>query len=363
MSTPDTTPLAWLTADLPDQNSLPGPEDTDSDAAESVPYTLLAPPQSNGFDQPLNRPDIRYRFARSMHTYERVLTILRQHYRHEKRARRLSMCGAHATVWHSPSSGETAIRSYHCGLRSCPRCRETHAARTKDKLSRFTATVELHQLSMITLTIRSTSAPLSVQLDNLYKAFKRLRKTPVWTAARPSGYAVLEITRNLDTGLWHPHLHLLARAAYMPIQAVRAAWATCTGGSWQVDIRRVNTAAREKMEAYLSDYLTKPPQENVVDDDAALTEWIDALHGRKVLLRFGRPTLADQAPPQPDPADWLLVGTLQSIIRGAHAGYANARHWLTAISGPGAREHRDPDAGTDYLLQSTVARDPTGVFS
>lgn len=363
MDAADSTPLAWIhpsdaATDYSPQADSPLPA---ADAAVA-PSTLLDAPQSNGFDNPLSRPDIRYRFSRCEQAYTRVLNVMRSHYRHKKRARRLSMCGAHATVWQSASTGEIALRSYHCGMRTCPRCRESHAARVKDKLQRFTTTVPINELSMISLTIRSTTAPLGVQISNLYKAFKALRKSDVWKAGKPSGYAVLEITRNTDTGLWHPHLHLLARARYMPLAQVRAAWEIATHGSWSVDIRRVNTTSRDKLHSYLAEYLTKPPQDSVMQDDAALTEWIDAHQDRKVLLRFGRPTLADEAPVPPDPRDWSLIGTLAGIIRSAQLGYTHAKHWLLLISTK-AREHRDPDAGKDYTLDSAFQQHPDGCFS
>lgn len=362
MDDADGTPHAWYQGGPDDPDSVQDAADADAAALAAVESTLLDPPQSNGSLDPLARADVKYRFRYHEQPYTRVLTVLRSHYRHEKRARRLSLCGAHATVWQSASTGEIALRSYHCGMRICPRCRETHAARTKDKLQRFTATVPINELSMISLTIRSTTAPLGVQISNLYTAFKKLRKSEVWRAANPSGYAVLEITRNTDTGLWHPHLHLLARAKYMPLAKVRAAWEIATHGSWSVDIRRVNSASRERLQKYLADYLTKPPQDSVLSDDAALTEWIDAHQDRKVLLRFGRPTLADEKPAPPDPGDWHLIGTLAGIIRSARLGYSNARHWLLLIAKAG-REHRDPDAGKDYTLDSAFQQHPDGCIT
>lgn len=343
----DATPFDWLS-----------PQD---DAEYTL--TQLDTPQSTVLEDPLKRPDVRHRFSAHQAAYGQILAQLRSNHEHAARARRLALCGAHATVWHSPSTDQVQVRAYHCGLRCCPRCRETHAARTRDRLLRFTRTVHTNKLSMITLTLRHSNAPLAVQCDNLYRAFKKLRKADVWTEARPSGYAVLEITWNPTERQWHPHLHLLARCEFMKWERLTAAWAIATGGSYVVDIRRVNSRAVEQYHQYLTDYLTKPPSQEIIDEPPLLGEWMDALLHRKVLLRFGRPTLADELPPPVDPADWHLVGTLGGILAGVSRGNKRASYWLNRLQSGGARECRDPDAGKDYLLDLAYQHDPGGVFS
>jgi hypothetical protein len=334
----------------------------EDEASAAVLLASLDPPQSTVLDDPLTRPDIRYRFKSHEQPYKQVLTILRKTYRHEKRARRLALCGAHATIWHSPSTDTVAVRSFHCGLRACPRCRETHAARTRDKLLRFTKLVPLNELSMITLTIRSTSAPLDVQLDNLYKAFRKLRKSNVWKEARPSGYAVLEITLNDETRQWHPHLHLLARARYMEQRRLSDAWGLCTGGSRMVDIRRVNARAVEACHRYLTDYLTKPPSDTVLSSGPLLLAWIDALMNRKVLLRFGKPELADEAEKPQDPEDWALIGTINGLLAGLARHDRRASYWLTRIRTGPVKEQRDLDAGIDYRYVPGIVTTPGDTF-
>jgi len=303
------------------------------------------------------RQDVAYRFRRPdhAHAYARTLAALGLRHSTEKQLRRLSLCGAHATLWHSPSSDALRMQSYHCGLRCCPRCRETHAARTRTALGRFLALVPRNRLSMITLTLQHSQQPLCEQIDHLYDSFRRLRASRLWKEHRPKGYAVLEIERNEDRQEWHPHLHLLAETPYMPHAALRDAWTVATKGATIVDIRRVNRRSVERYQRYLTDYLTKPPTAAILDSLGLLTEWIDGLTHRKVLIRFGRPLLAPEPPAPTDPGDWSLIGSMIGLLAGLARHNARAEYWIRRIGSGKVLEVRDIDAGKDYSLSPEYA--------
>jgi len=366
------TPAEWLTPDYePDPadgvwQAEGGEEDTDcseecneTETDATPAYTPLVPPQTSETSVEIDaaaenvlRSDTKYRFRRPDHklAYTRTLDVMRQHYRHAKRVRRLELCGAYATVWHSPSTDTVAVRAYHCGMRCCPRCREKHSAQTRAKLDRFLLLVPPHRLSMITLTLVQSDTPLSEQIDRIYASFKELRKTPLWRHAKPRGYCVLEICRSTDGLRWHPHLHLLANTPYIVDDGLRAEWRRITGDSWIIDIRRVNSGARDRHRDYLCTYLTKPATAEILMHDDILTEWIDALLHRHVLISFGRPKLADQPPAPADPQDWTLIGSLGGLLTGFARNDPRAAHWLAQIGRGPTVERRDPDAGKDYSI-------------
>jgi hypothetical protein len=209
--------------------------------------------------------------------------------------------------------------------------------------------------SLITLTLKSCSEPLPDQVDRLYRNFRALRQMPVWRKAKPRGFGVLEITYNAERKQWHPHLHLLADAPYIPHQALTAAWNQVTHGSFIVDIRRVCTKNIERVQKYLSEYLTKPPCDEVLNDNIRLAEWIETLENRKVLLRFGKPQLADEKPPEPQPEDWTLIGRYDAILSAANAGDAEAMKWIAYLHDFRQRETNDPKAGKDYRIDGIHA--------
>jgi hypothetical protein len=356
------TPSEWLT---PDYEPDPGDgcwltEDEDPPEAEDADQsTPVHPSQTNVVQSPTAapadtsiRPDVAYRFRAPQHkeAYTLTLALMQSYARHADRARRLSLCGAHATVWHSPSTDTVAVRSYHCGMRCCPRCRETHSAKTRETLDRFLANVEPTRLSMITLTLAHTEDTLSVQIDHLYKSFRRLRASKTWKRFHPKGYAVCEVSRSTDQLSWHPHLHLLAETPYIPDDQLKAAWHVATGTSYIVDIRRINRKAIARHRDYLTDYLTKPASVDVLRNPELLIEWIDAFAGRHVLIKFGRPTLADKPPPPEDPQDWSLIGSLIGLLAGFRRGNKRAISWLARIGKGPTVERRDIDAGKDYSI-------------
>lgn len=332
----------------------------DGSHCEAVAYSTSVHPSQSTVVQTADTPapdtatrqDVAYRFRRPdhAHAYARTLQALQAPLRHEKRARRLSLCGAHATLWHSPSTDALRLQSYHCGLRCCPRCRETHAARTRTTLGRFLALVPRNRLSMITLTMQHSQQPLCEQIDHLYSSFRRLRASRLWKEHRPKGYAVLEIERNEERQEWHPHLHLLAETPYMPHATLRETWTTATKGAVIVDIRRVNRRSVERYQRYLTDYLTKPPTTAILDSLSLLTEWIDGLTHRKVLIKFGKPPLADEPPKPVDPGDWSLIGSMLGLLAGLARRNKRAEYWMTRIANGQVAETRDIDAGKDYSL-------------
>lgn len=367
---PDKSDGCWLDDDTDYEPSYYG-NCAGSETNDHAAYTHVLPPQTSGCDLPSNLPeqnpirnDTLYRFRRPDHklAYTRTLDVMRPLYRHRERVKRLELCGAHATIWHSPSTDTIAVRAYHCGMRCCPRCRETHSAKTREKIDRFLALVPPHRLSMITFTLLHSDTPLSDQIDRLYASFKELRKTALWKKAKPRGYSVLEICRSTDGLMWHPHLHLLANTPYILDEALRQEWHRITGDSYIVDIRRVNTRARDEHRDYLCGYLTKPATTDILLHDNILTEWIDSLMHRHVLIGFGRPQLADKPPPPVDPQDWSLVGSLLGLLNSFEHGDARAAHWLARIGQGPTVERRDCEAGKDYSIDKAYHTPDTPQF-
>jgi hypothetical protein len=161
---------------------------------------------------------------------------------------------------------------------------------------------------------------------------------------------VLEVVRNADNTQWHPHLHLLAEMPFVAKEHLADAWLRASHTSFVVDIRRINRRSIDRHRDYLCDYLTKPATANVLASPSLLLEWIDSFLHRKVLIKFGRPTLADKPLPPTDPGDWSLIGSLIGLLAGQSRGNARAIGWLARIGRGPTQEQRDPDAGKDYSV-------------
>lgn len=246
------------------------------------------------------------------------------------RLNRFAACGSHAWVESRGGMDLTSvggsimqpdryrIRCNHCRDRFCVPCANVRAG----VVSR--ALIDLlngRPARFITLTRKHTDAPLAEQVDALYVAYKKLRKHPIWVNKVSAAAAMLEITRNRDSGQWHPHLHVLAKGVYIPHDDLRDAWHHATGDSFIVDIRYIRDQAAAA--GYVAKYVTKPMVATYSTSPEAVREALEALHHRRTVLLTGEwkslrvESTADDAP-------WCYEGTLESLLCRAYAGDAPA---------------------------------------
>lgn len=328
-----TTPHAW-----PPKATGPADE-TSLDANETTGnVTTQAPPPP---PTPDTSPCSSFRHSGWEQRRKRVYAAMQQLELSPNRLRRFAQCGQRAWVEGSnpsplspepvttpagvsvatvASKGHTRyrVRCNTCRDRFCTPCAATRARTVAhaiigllgDQPARF-----------ITLTIRSNDAPLTEQIDRLYRSFRRLRKTTLWVRHCYAAAATLEVTRNKTTQRWHPHLHVLAKGKYIPHADLKAEWLRITKDSPIVDIRLVKH--REKAIRYLSKYVTKPMTHEYDTQPDALAEAITALKGRRLILLTGEwknLTVAEQH----DNTTWTYVATLDSLLRRGIDGDATA---------------------------------------
>jgi hypothetical protein len=182
----------------------------------------------------------------------------------------LTTAGAIGAVW------------FRCRDRLCPKCSRCRAAQVVARVQ--AATSKADALRFLTLTVRSESAPLIGQLDSLYAWFRSFRKRPEFKRHVRGGIAFLEVTRHHETGLFHPHLHVLTDGSYWAQTEISRVWSGVTGGSCIVDIRAVRS--RKTAAEYVAKYAAKPPNMRAWPDDA-IADYAAALHRRRALLTFG----------------------------------------------------------------------------
>ena len=169
-------------------------------------------------------------------------------------ARRMAACAQGASFYIDPSNETVRTWLSRCGHRLCPFCSNARSAATTQDLTELM--LEHHADRMIILTIRSHDLPLDLQVACLLNAFKRLRHRATWKRHVAGGVYILEITRNTETGLWHPHLHILYHGSYYPHAEISKQWREITHGShvvWVKKVTDVEGAARE-----LAKYIGKP---------------------------------------------------------------------------------------------------------
>lgn len=135
----------------------------------------------------------------------------------------------------------------------CPLCAIRRGSKTLEAyLKRFRAVqVERPELKpyLMTFTVRD-GAGLEERMLHLLHAFQVLKdrrrnfharvRGAMWTEFAKVAGAVgsYEVKRGKGSGLWHPHLHMVALCASPPDQAdLRREWEAITGDSFMVDVR------------------------------------------------------------------------------------------------------------------------------
>ena len=251
------------------------------------------------------------------------------------RVEAFDLCGACAWVeQHDEDATRFRLKSSYCHDRLCTPCANERSARLRDALQAAMGTAG-H--TFITLTLCGKNERLTDLVDRLYKSFRYLRAGKLWSEAVTGGAAFLEIKWSDKAARWHPHLHIICQAGYMPQAELSAAWRAITKDSFIVDIRRVKNP--REAASYVAKYASKPLNMTFARVPARLDEATLALKGRRLCLTFGTwyGTPLDSAEDEPlaedlDFVHWTNIGGLYELHRRAETGDALALAALTALN-------------------------------
>lgn len=192
-------------------------------------------------------------------------------------------------------------------------------------------------VSFITLTLSDKSTDLPAMVDKLYRSFRYLRSHPLWEKKVRGGAAFLEVKWNDKARRWHPHLHIIADADFLPQHELSAAWRSITHDSFIVDVRRVRD--EKIVSSYVVKYATKPLNATLMHDAHILDDTIHALRGRRLCLCFGSwygtPLSAAEdeelADDWEDAQGWHNLDPLDLVLGRALEGAAWATQLLDAL--------------------------------
>ena len=240
---------------------------------------------------------------------------------------RFMLCGCDPWVARDPEDPDRlSIQVNACRSRWCVPCSQSRGSRIEHHLTNL---LKESRSRFLTLTIRPHAQPLRAELERLYSAFQRLRRTRLWRDCVEGGAVVLEVVHSQRGEHWHPHLHVVCQGKYIPHAALSAHWHAITGDSFVVHITLAkfgNDAAR-----YLAKYLRKPVDRTIVNKPDKLDELIRALRGRRMLTTFG--TWRGFRLTKPiDPTKWELCIPLDELIYRAARGIEDACRDLATLS-------------------------------
>jgi hypothetical protein len=167
-------------------------------------------------------------------------------------AERIEGCGSYLLFRHYFTRDELRLHKARFCSRHllCPLCAIRRGARALQAyLPRYEAVCSRNPALLpflVTLTVKD-GADLKERFEHLQNAQRALWKR---RHAKGGGSCALEdvaaavwsyeVKRGSGSGLWHPHLHMVALAADMPVQAdLSAQWRDITGDSFVVDVRPI----------------------------------------------------------------------------------------------------------------------------
>lgn len=256
----------------------------------------------------------------------RVLAALTDSGQPANRLASFSDCGRSFWVLQDRASPyDLKIVPHRCHDRFCEPCGHE---RVEDIRRNLSERLSEHPHRFLTLTIASTSEPLSELLTHLLESFRRLRQGKWWKEHVSGGAAFLEIKYNPARKRWHPHLHIVCTGKFMPQKVLSEQWKVASRGSYIVDIRLVRS--RHELLQYATKYVTKPLPKSVRFQPALLRECIVALKGKRLIITFGS-WAKWQLTARNTEGDWDCLGQLHTLQSKAYAGDEDAADAISIL--------------------------------
>jgi hypothetical protein len=201
----------------------------------------------------------------------------------DKKAERYKECCSRAVFAIENETRQVRVLSSACNLRFCPVCKRKYQKFVTEEVKTWFE--HAHKQKFLTLTWKSEDAPLSHQIDSMYKCFRKLKLSKEFKKYCKGGIWFFQVTHNPTTDLWHPHLHILLDADYWNKKRISKLWYQVTKTSIIVDIRNVSRQG-EKVSEYVSRYALECTDLTKIPDDR-LKDLYESTLGRRLCGTFG----------------------------------------------------------------------------
>jgi len=236
-------------------------------------------------------------------------------------------CRTYASLRRDANSGDVMVFGDSCRERWCPMCAGQKAAYAKDQTEIYVKS--LNAPRFLTLTLRHNESDLREQITFLQQSFAKLRNRAYWKRNVTGGIWFLQVKRGKNSGLWHPHLHILIDGNYMEQGRLSALWELVTFGSPVIDIRRIHSA--EAAASYVARYTARPAA--LADMPLAdRVEVIEALFRKRLCGTFGNGKSVTLTPPKIESdAEYDYIGAYDDIVKRAETD-DNAKQILIAYN-------------------------------
>jgi len=250
-------------------------------------------------------------------------------------------CGADCIVEFSELEQRYRKRASYCHSRHCQPCMRSKAARIRMNLSKVIRDNRPNRYRFFTFTLKHDDTPLRDQIQRLYRCFTKLRRDRLWKDTQVGGAFMLEVHH---TGKhWHPHLHVIGEGDFIPRQQLINLWHRVTENSFIVDVRAINNT--DGASRYVTKYITKPADENIINDRDKAQEYFNAIRGVRTCSTYGKWRGVKLSERQTDADDWKAICKLDTLVKRAEDGDKHSQIILSILAG-NARDN-SPKAKSD----------------
>lgn len=226
-----------------------------------------------------------------------------------EKASKYDSCRDYAWFLRHRDTGEIRVASACCKLRWCPLCMRSKRFVITQEVVKWLKNVR--RPKFLTFTLRHNDDSLADRLNDLYKFFRNVRRTKWFKRNVKGGVWFFQVTKNPETGRWHPHIHCLVDSNFLPKEKLSELWELITGDSKIVDVRSVKD--HKKTAEYVARYASAPCRLlNFSVDDSI--EIMQTLHGRRICGTWGTGSDMSFKLTPPDDADrWDRIGNWSVI--------------------------------------------------
>lgn len=194
-----------------------------------------------------------------------------------KKAKRMKDCANWLAFWRKEDGTMKLHDARFCRVRLCPICQWRRSLKTFGQMSQVLdlATADGYQFIFLTLTMQNCDGEaLSDELTHILLSYNRLMKYKDVRAICKGFYRGLEVTHNIISDTYHPHIHAIIAvkstyfrgAYYISQEKWTALWQRALQESYTpiVDVRKCKGGAKAIAEA--CKYAVKPSDILNMDD-------------------------------------------------------------------------------------------------
>jgi predicted Zn-ribbon and HTH transcriptional regulator len=195
-------------------------------------------------------------------------------------ARQLDECGREMILTCTRCGGHRQGHT-QCHKRWCPVCQRAISAR---RVQRFRSAAEQMRWPLSIMLSHENEDEAANVFSTLMPAFKRFRRTKLWSKNVKGGVVSYEVTNRL--GSWHDHLHVLCDCRWLALKTAKheltSAWAECLGQ--ETAVTWVDRASAGRLMEHIK-YTVKGS--DLLNIEQPVAPLLRALKGRRLVQPFG----------------------------------------------------------------------------